>query len=170
MRELPQPALYPHGRFEIVAEATKANIGSVTRDLGAAAVRAMGFSALGSRTVNSLSQRVMRSAESAGLAVEPRPMIKNKFGGIRRLSFRAVGTVGQVAVLGAASGERGNFNEAYDKARGIFDGLEVPQRQRLAITDRGAKVEPWHREGLQGICLLKNEDDLDTSTWRDLAA
>lgn len=154
--------------FEIATTAEPGALGKAAHELGSVAMRAAGLTALSGKQRRTWAVELLHHADAAGLSVDPSAEVRNKFGGTRKVAFRAWSSTKSAYVL-AAKSDDGRFNEAHDRIKGVYEGAEAPLPERVALTDDKARIEPWHRESLARTCVLRYESEQDT-VWESLAA
>lgn len=154
--------------FEVAATTARATLGQTINEIAGRALQGAALTVLArSRRPKGFAERAMDRAASFNLGVLPKPLIENKFGGRRHVTFLAEGDRGRSYVM--ALGGEASFTEAHDRAKLAFDDAQVHIGERATLIAREARPLPWHRASLESISNVYNEAD-ESDLWRKLQA
>lgn len=131
------PVLADVGPYEIARTSTVEALGETIWDVITRCLQADGLRVIGKRhRPTTFVDQAIRAASQAGIAVKPRAILRNKFGGERRVHFlaqRVSGPTGMVSprrVEGnpyfvMTANTAGSFMESHDSALNAFRGADA---------------------------------------------
>ncbi|MEE9965560.1 MAG: hypothetical protein K4304_10790 [Propionicimonas sp.] len=153
--------------FEIATTATRADLGRAINDVAARALQGDSLRVLSrSHRPQGLAERAMERAAAHNLGVLPETILRNRFGGSRKVSFLVEGNASRRYVM--ALGRSASFVEDHDRAKLAFDGAQASSTELVSLIGSAARPLEWHLNSLRSVSQVVEEDDQDT-LWAKVA-
>lgn len=157
------------GDFEIATTAARESLGVRLWDVASRALQADGLHVLGrARRTRVFPERIMRQAMDAGLAVAPNALLRNRFGGERKVTFKAQGATKSAYIMALGKGG-GSFTEDHDRAKMAFADSTLPRWERVVAINPASSLAPWHRPSLKEVATVLDAPEVP-DFLQDLAA
>lgn len=165
--QIEAPMLADVSEFEVARTATVDSLGEAMWDVTVRCLQADGLRAIGkNQRQETFASRAIHAVAEAGLAVRPRAMLRNRFGGERQVHFQAQRVpVGDAllspkrdapeGVFVMTANIPGPFMESHDSVLNAFRGAEVDKGQRIAFLGPQARPDRWHIDSLSMECRVE---------------